>query len=65
MDTYPNRFVVVTNCNSIFKFIKQRKRNNYKVISFTRSKGSNYTRTVSFSSIENLKNVLAIARRSS
>lgn len=65
MVKYPNRFVVYTNCNSIYKFIKQRKRNNYKVISFIRSKDSNYIRTVSFSSIENLKNILKIARKSS
>lgn len=65
MVKYPNRFVVYTNCNSIYKFIKQRRKNNYKVISFIKSNGSNYTRTLSFSSIENLKNILKIARRSS
>lgn len=65
MVSYPQKFVVFTNCNSIYKFIKQRKKNNYKVISFIKNKGSNYTRTVSFSSTQNLKNILKIARKSS
>jgi hypothetical protein len=65
MALYRDKFTVYTNCNSIYKFIKQRRKNNYKVISFIKSKGSKYTKTVSFSSIENLKNILKIARKSS
>ena len=63
---YPKRFVVCTNCNSIYKFRRTKRNPNiYKVLIFTRqSRGGAYSKSVQFSSVANLQNVLRVARRS-
>ena len=63
---YPDKFSIYTNCNSIYKFIRNKKNKNiYKVISFIKQNNSNqYVKTIKFYSINNLSNILKIARKS-